>query len=62
MFFKKSRNFSDGITFIELKNDLDLYEGDHTPKLSLSFVILNHTILDFTAYNQYHADNPNYNS
>ena len=64
----KLREFSDGITFFELKVNTDFYEqtatcmASHNPQLTFNLVILNYTIFDFTIYStvprvqeEYHA-------
>ncbi len=35
------RNFADGITFFNLKINLDRYEGYHTPSFQIEFVFFN---------------------
>lgn len=45
------RKFKDGITFFDLKFNMDLYEGDHNPKFELQFVLLNMDILEINIYN-----------
>lgn len=52
----KLREFSDGITFFELKVNTDFHEDinthvtSHNPQLIFNLVILNYTIFDFTIY------------
>jgi hypothetical protein len=64
----KLREFSDGITFFELKVNTDFFEKldehitNHNPQLIFNLIILNCTIFSFTIYStipqaevQYHA-------
>ena len=52
----KFREYSDGITFFELKLDSDFYIQSHNPKLTFSLAILNWYIFYFEIYNIYHAN------
>ena len=55
----KLREFSDGITFFELKVNTDFYEdvnmhtASHNPQLIFNLVILNYTIFEFTIYSTF---------
>jgi hypothetical protein len=39
--FSLIRNFSDGITFFNLKTNLDLYKDDHSPSFQIELTIFN---------------------
>lgn len=51
------RSFLDGITFLEPKINLDLYRGDHNPKLEISLIVLNFKIFEINIYNVNHVEN-----
>jgi hypothetical protein len=64
----KLRDFSDGITFFELRVNTDFHEDinpnitSQNPQLIFNLIILNYTIFDFSIYSmvprieeQYHA-------
>jgi hypothetical protein len=53
-FLYKIRSFKDGISFLEFSNKLDLYKGDHNPKLQLSLIVLNFLIFELDFYNVNH--------
>ena len=55
-FFYKVRNFKDGLTFLELILNLNLYRADHNPQIRCALVIFNFTIFDITLYNKRHYD------
>jgi len=57
--FRKIRNFSDGIDFLDFRINLDLYDGDHKPSFIMHLIILNWTILEFSIYNIYHQNENN---
>jgi hypothetical protein len=50
------RKFSDGVTFFELKINLDLYKGDHKPMFEVSLLVLNTIVFEFRVYNTNHVD------
>jgi hypothetical protein len=49
------RSPRDGITFLEPKINLDLYKGDHNPKLEISLIVLNFKIFEINIYNVNHV-------
>lgn len=55
-YFYKYRKFKDGITFFELKCDLDLYKDDHKPEFTFCLILCNFIILDINVYNMYHLN------
>lgn len=52
--FHKVRSFSDGIDFLDIRIVLDLYKGDHTPRFTFFFEMLNFTLIEFNIYNINH--------
>jgi len=54
--FHKLRNFSDGITFFEMKINWDRYLADHSPRFCIHIVIMNHTLLEMNIYYLHHRD------
>jgi len=52
--FYKFREYSDGISFFELKLECDFYLQSHNPKLTFCLSFLNHYIFYFEIYNGYH--------
>ena len=50
------RKFKDGISFGELKINLDLYKGDHCPKLNIIIVLFNFKIIEIDVYNVNHVE------
>lgn len=50
------RSFLDGISFLESKINLDLYKGDHNPKLEISLIVLNFKIFEIIIYNVNHVE------
>lgn len=40
-FFAVIRSFKDGITFFNLKVNLDIYKSEHSPSLQIELTILN---------------------
>lgn len=55
-FLNKVRSYSDGITFMNLKLDSDLYEGDHTPRIEFLLEVLNFQLVNIILYNKYHYE------
>jgi hypothetical protein len=55
-FFNKIRQLSDGITFFEFKINLDLFKGDHNPKLGIELLLLNWMIMEINFYNPNHIE------
>ena len=53
-FFRKIRQFKDGITFFDFHINLDLYEADHNPKFDIFLMILNYKIFEFNIYTNTH--------
>lgn len=53
-FFWKVRSYSDGITFVNVDFNLDLYKSDHKPSLELMFVLFNITIIELRIYWRWH--------
>jgi hypothetical protein len=56
LLFWQFRKYSDGITFFELNINLDRYEGDHNPKFSIRFALLNCYIFQLEVYNVNHVE------
>lgn len=54
--FHKYRTLDDGLSLIELKCDIDWYDGDHCPKADISLRLFNWTIFEFNVYNVHHAE------
>jgi hypothetical protein len=52
----KMRNFSDGISFLEIKINLDTYVGDHNPQGGIQIVFFNINVLEIRIYNIHHRD------
>ena len=50
------RRFEDGISFIEFKINLDLFKGDHNPKLDIIFILLNFKVFEVEIYNEEHIN------
>lgn len=53
--FYKVRDFDNGISLFEFDISWDRYKGDHNPKFTVLFVVLNFILLDITVYNRHHA-------
>lgn len=53
-FFRKVREFVDGITFCDLDCRLDLFKEDHNPQLVCRLDMLNVSVFDLTIYNVHH--------
>lgn len=51
------RSFRDGVTFLDLSVNLDLYEADHKPEGHISLTFLNMILIDLRIYNVNHAEN-----
>jgi hypothetical protein len=60
--FHQYRDLSDGLDAFDFKCIWDRYIADHTPRFELSLVLFNYVIFEFTTYNIYHEDNPEYYS
>jgi hypothetical protein len=58
----KIREFSDGITFIELVINWDRYLADHSPIFSFRMILLNHTIIEANIYYLHHRRHKTGNS
>ena len=54
MLLHKYRSFSDGITFFKPEINLDLYEGDHSPKFEMNLAIMNVYVFQLEIYNVNH--------
>jgi len=54
--FRKLRDLNDGLSFINLDIDLDLYKGDHKPSFNFHIILFNYTIIEFLIYNVNHTD------
>lgn len=52
----KMRNFSDGISFLEVNVNLDSYVGDHNPQFGIQIVLFNINVLEIRIYNVHHVD------
>jgi hypothetical protein len=50
------REFSDGITAVELNLNWDRYLADHSPRFSVHLVILNYTIVEASVYYLHHRE------
>jgi len=53
--FHKFRDFSDGIDFITISCNLDLYEDDHKPSFKITIGLFNY-LCELDIYNIYHID------
>ena len=53
-FFRKTRHFSDGISFFDFKIVWDRYKSDHTPRFDMSLSVLNFKLFEFTIYYLFH--------
>lgn len=52
--FHKLRDFSDGLTFLNLRFDWDRYLADHSPRFVFHLVVLNFTLCEFSVYYLHH--------
>lgn len=50
------RSFKDGLTFLDLHLNLDLYEADHKPEAYVYLMFLNTILFDFRIYNINHVE------
>lgn len=48
------RDVKDGISFFEMKINLDLFKGDHNPKFEILFIIFSFKIFEIEIYNINH--------
>ena len=55
-FFRKVRDWSDGITFFNLEVNWDKYLSDHSPYFRIRLTVLNHILIEFEIYYKYHRD------
>jgi hypothetical protein len=54
----KYRNFSDGLTLLDVDVNWDRYLTDHTPRWEIAIRILNFTLFEFSIYYLWHRDEP----
>lgn len=52
--FRPIRSFKDGISFLEFKACIDLYEEDHKPSFDVSLLVLNLMVFELNIYNISH--------
>lgn len=60
MLLHKFREYKDGITFLNVELNLDLYKGHHNPQFTFAFYFFNFTIFEFTIYNIHHIEEEYY--
>jgi hypothetical protein len=53
-FLYKFRNFTDGVSAVDLNLNWDRYKGDHKPSFEFQLVFINFMIFDFSFYNVNH--------
>jgi hypothetical protein len=50
------RDFKDGITFLNLVINLDLFKGDHNPKFKIQIIFMNINVIEIDIYDVRHEE------
>ena len=53
--FRKVREYSDGISFLDGGIEWDRYEGDHKPSFKIWLLVCNIMVFEFEVYNINHV-------